>query len=120
MQKRILIIDDDRSNGEALNMIMEQEGFISRYVESPSACFHEIDHFNPHLLILDIQLGEADGRLICNEIKENAKTKHLPVILISAMLPNQIDQVQSHHDGMICKPFDINEVVELTRRLLQL
>lgn len=64
MAKRILILDDDYSNAEALAMIIEQEGFSVKHTQMPKMIFPLIKNFDPHLLFLDIQLGNDDGRLI--------------------------------------------------------
>ncbi|WP_231426859.1 MULTISPECIES: PleD family two-component system response regulator [Pedobacter] len=118
MPKRILILDDDRSNGEALGMILEQEDFLIRCIFSSIDLYESLNNFDPHILFLDILLGEEDGRILCNEIKDRLETNNLPIILISAMLPNQIEMVPSKADGIICKPFDINEVIAMTKKFL--
>ena len=118
MSKRVLILDDDYSNAEALALIMEQEGFLASHIQSAQFLFSSIEEFNPDILFLDIQLGQNDGRLICNEVKANQATKYLPIILISALLPIQIMQVESMEDGVITKPFDIDEVIALVHHIL--
>jgi len=118
MVKRILILDDDHSNAEVLSLIMEQGGFQATHIQSSGKLLSCIKDFKPHILFLDIQLGQSDGRLICNELKANKTTRNLPVVLISALLPTQIKQVPSKEDGIINKPFDMDEVIGMVNRLI--
>ena len=118
MIKRILILDDDHSNAEVLTYIMKEDGFEALPIFAAEDLLPTIKKFNPHLLFLDINLGKFDGRRICNELKNNTQTKHLRIILISAMLPNQIQDIISSEDGLINKPFEINEVSSMVKKLL--
>ncbi|RZK18439.1 MAG: response regulator [Pedobacter sp.] len=119
MRKRILILDDDHSNADVLTFIMKEDGFEALSIFSVADLLPTIKMFNPHLLFLDINLGHFDGRIICNYLKKNPETQHLPVILISAMLPNQIQEIVSNEDGLINKPFEINEVSKMVKKLLR-
>lgn len=119
MEKRILILDDDRSNADVLTFIMKEDGFEALPIFAAKDLMPTIKVFKPHLLFLDINLGQFDGRTICNELKKSPETKHLPVILISAMLPNQILEIVSNEDGLINKPFEISEVSKLVKMLLK-
>ncbi|RDC57939.1 response regulator [Pedobacter chinensis] len=118
MVKRILILDDDHSNAEVLSMIMEQGGFEAAHIQSSRKLLPLIKDFKPHVLFLDIQLGQSDGRLICNELKANKATQNLPIVLISALLPTQIEKIPSKEDGIINKPFDMDEVIGMVKRLI--
>jgi len=119
MHNRILVLDDDPSNGDVLCMILEQEGYQTKCVYSALNVFEIINTFNPHILFLDIHLGADDGRLLCNKIKDRLGAKKLPIILISAMSPNQIDTIQSKADGIIYKPFEIDEVIATAKKFTQ-
>lgn len=116
----MLILDDDDSNAEALALIMQEEGYEALSIISASDLFQTITDFNPHILLLDIQLGTYDGRIICRNLKQQAATKYLPIILISAMLSSQLTETNANEDGMINKPFEIDELISMVERLLKL
>jgi DNA-binding response OmpR family regulator len=61
--------------------------------------------------LLDIKLGNEDGRNITNRIKLNVTTKHIPVILFSAI--NGIDKnlAKCLNDDFVPKPFDVNDLL---------
>lgn len=120
MRKRVLILDDDESNAEALALIMQEEGYEALSIISATDLLQTITDFNPHILLLDIQLGTYDGRILCRNLKQQAATKHLPIILISAMLSSQLTETNANEDGMINKPFEIDELISMVERLLKL
>jgi len=119
MSKRVLILDDDYSNAEALALIMQEEGYEALSIFSATDLFSTITAFNPHILLLDIQLGQYDGRILCRELKHRTETKHLPILLISAMLASQLTETNAEEDGIINKPFEIEELVSMVERLLK-
>jgi DNA-binding response OmpR family regulator len=48
------------------------------------AVIHTVHEARPDMVLLDVQLGDADGRDICRELKHESKTQEIPVIMISA------------------------------------
>ena len=64
----------------------------------------------PDLIILDINLNNKDGGDICARLKKNLRTRHIPIILISAIMDlKQISQYCGADDYLI-KPFNISEL----------
>jgi DNA-binding response OmpR family regulator len=61
----------------------------------------------PHLVLLDVALPDHDGFWVCRQLKGNAETAHIQVIMLTAMgLPSDREQaVQAGADGYIVKPF---------------
>lgn len=107
----ILIVDDTPEN---LSILGE---FLSEYnikvalngVKAISIAFTEPF---PDLILLDIMMPDMDGYHVCRQLKENPKTKNIPVIFISAMTDVD-DKVKGFNYGAvdyITKPFQIEEV----------
>ncbi|WP_411274903.1 response regulator [Daejeonella sp.] len=109
MEKRkILIVDDDRDILEVMGIIMESEGYEVDLMSSGQQIFEHISTFHPDLIILDVMLGNMDGREICKKIKNTEDTLHIPIIMISAS-HNMADSVEKEckSDDFVSKPFDI-------------
>src|SRR5437879_1043376 len=67
----------------------------------------------PDLILLDIMMPDMDGYQVCEQIKANERTRHVPVIFISAT-DQTFDKVKAFRSGAvdyIVKPFEIEEVL---------
>src|SRR5918911_300930 len=83
MKKKILIADDDPAILDALQMMLEDEGYeVTTTVDGETVCKMEKEY--PDLLLLDIWMSGMDGRDICKQLKKNHLTKSIPVIMFSA------------------------------------
>lgn len=109
---KVLVVDDDLDILEVIGIILDDEGFETRLVSNGSEVFENISTFQPDLIILDVMLGNMDGREICNRIKNTSQTKSIPVIMISAS-HNMAQSIQKHcyPDDFIEKPFDILKLI---------
>ncbi|GCE15150.1 response regulator [Tengunoibacter tsumagoiensis] len=110
MSKRILLADDDRAILEAIKAMLEDEGYE---VEATPLGARVIDLCDdpPAVLIQDIWMGGVDGRDICKALRQQEKTKELPIILISANRDvRQIAQEVGANDFLV-KPFDIDNLL---------
>ena len=112
--KKILIIDDNQEILNVLTSLFDLEGFqVITFTNTRNILNLTATH-NPDLVILDYLIGESNGGELCAQLKQNALTKHLPVIILSAF--NRVIQSLGNYgcDVFIPKPFDnqvlINEV----------
>ena len=53
----------------------------------------------PDILLMDVLLGDADGRDLCRRLRSNAATRHIPIVLISAAKTEEEDQVSGLRGG---------------------
>ncbi len=84
MNKKILVVDDDDDIREIIEFLLTQAGFRVSICSNGKDIFRTIDRTRPDLILLDIDLGEMDGRNICKAIKSNPETDSIPVIIVSA------------------------------------
>ncbi|MES3017039.1 MAG: response regulator [Bacteroidota bacterium] len=111
-KRKILIVDDDLDILEVIGLILESEGYEVELVSNGQQIFDHISQFNPDLIILDVMLGDMDGREICRNIKNSEETLHIPIIMISAT-HNMADSIKKSckPDDFIEKPFDIVNLI---------
>ncbi len=116
--KRILVIDDDVSILEALNMMLQDAGYDTEtstkngeYVE------RSLKRQLPDLIVLDILLSGHDGRTICKKLKSQDATKKIPIILISAHPDAQKTAFEAGADDFLEKPFNIDDLLAKVERL---
>ncbi len=110
---RILAVDDDKDILEVLQFILEDSGYEVDTLSDGKYLFEKIRTHAPDLILLDIMLGNLDGRELCKNVKTVEETHHIPVILVSAShnttgLMNQ----DGAPNAFVAKPFDINELLD--------
>lgn len=117
--QRILAVDDDKDILEVLQFILEDSGYVVETLANGQRLFEAIDSFKPDLIILDIMLGNADGRLLCDAVKANSETHDIPVILISAShVLTDVQPNSGKPDDFVAKPFDIDVLLNSVQRQL--
>ena len=109
----LLIVDDKIDNLRLLFTTLSQEGYEVRRVLSGKQALKAIEFEPPDLILLDIKMPDMDGYEVCSRLKQNQKTKEIPVIFLSA-LSEAIDKVKAFEVGgadYITKPFQLSEVI---------
>ncbi|MBT2560556.1 response regulator [Pedobacter sp. ISL-68] len=110
--KKILVVDDNQEILEVIELILRLEGYQVSGLMDASHFNHRISEFKPDLILLDVMLGALDGRDLCNLLKANELTLHIPVIMISASHNlNDTGGIICHPNDFIAKPFDISNLV---------
>ncbi|HWZ35986.1 MAG TPA: response regulator [Mucilaginibacter sp.] len=118
MPKKVLIIEDDKSILQVLENVLGFNNFEVIGINRTDDILETITKYNPDLVLTDYLLPGMNGGKICQLIKSNAATYHLPVILISAYHELAISLGSFGFDAFIPKPFDINNLVKTINKLL--
>ena len=72
----------------------------------------------PDIIILDINLGECTGTILCEEIKKIKSYTHIPVIQYSANQYEQDIHTSCHAESFIEKPFSNTSLLETVKSLV--
>jgi DNA-binding response OmpR family regulator len=110
--KKILVIDDDKDILEALQLILEGEGYYVQTATKEFEALSQLSSFVPDLVILDVLLSGEDGRVVCEKIKNNTNYSHIPVLMMSAHLTAKDSSYNMGADSFLAKPFDIAELLQ--------
>ena len=111
--KKILVVDDDPDILDALQFMLEDAGYEVTTTEKGDYAenLHDTNGGLPDVIILDVLLSGKDGRLICQRLKGQEETRHIPIIMISAH-PNARQSVKAvGADDFVAKPFDMDELL---------
>jgi DNA-binding response OmpR family regulator len=118
MRKKILIIDDNQDILEVIEFILKENGY--KVIVSLSAkILDDVLEINPDLILLDDWLGDTSGHKLCRTLKTNPRTKHIPVIIISAARGLEQLAKQCYADSYIEKPFDIDDLQSKITTMLE-
>lgn len=119
---RLLIIEDDPAIVEAVEKTLTMgEGFSLRRVATAEKAVGEAVSSKPDLILLDVRLGQGDGRVVLKSLKENAATKAIPVIMLTGM-SGEGDRVVGLNlgaDDYVCKPFGALELLARIQAVLR-
>lgn len=116
--EKILIVEDDEKLRNELEIFLNNNGYLSETLNTFNNTLNDILKINPELLLLDINLPNADGEYICKEIR---KKSNMPIIIITSR-DNEIDELLSINNGAdhyITKPFNIHILLAKINSLLR-
>jgi len=106
--KKVLIAEDSPTQALKLQMILEEKSYEVMHGKNGQEALSLLSEDNPpDLIISDIVMPEMDGYEFCSKIKQNEKTKSIPVILLT-QLSNPEDVIkglQAGADNFISKPY---------------
>ena len=124
-QKTILIVEDHVVLRNFMKNLLKKEYNILEAENGEIALNIALNH-NPDLIISDVIMPKMVGTELCTKIKENIKTSHIPVILLTSRtsLIYKFEGLESGADDYISKPFNLIEfklriknILESTERL---
>ena len=112
--QRILAVDDNEDILEVMKLILEDFGYEVATLTDGNLLFEKMNESHPDLVLLDVMLGNADGRELCREMKARIETKDIPVILVSAShhVSDRISLSIGAPDDFLAKPFNITDLLE--------
>ena len=112
-QINILLVDDHPGNLRLLVQMLSKQGYKVRPATHGSLAISVALKTLPDLILLDIMMPDMDGYEVCQTLKNNPKTKEIPIIFLSA-LHEPFDKVKAFSLGgadYISKPFQLEEVL---------
>ena len=119
-KKNILVIEDNHAILDVITLILESEAFNVAGLNKGADFITHVRELNPDVIIMDIMLPDADGRVLLKELKDTATTKHIPVLMISARYNANnyaVDDLLA--DDFMAKPFNIDELMDKIYALLR-
>lgn len=90
-QPKILLVDDNPDNLQILSVFLQVEGFEILVAKDGDIALKQLENEIPDLILLDILMPTMNGYEVCRQIKENAKTAHIPIIFMTAL--SDVDSV---------------------------
>jgi len=121
MKRKILAIEDDKDIVVLLRHYLEKEGFVLKDAPDGFSGLRRAKAEGFDLIILDILLPEMDGLEVCRELRADAKTSTVPIIMLTAKTEetDKIVGLELGADDYVTKPFSPKELVARVKAMLR-
>lgn len=121
MPSKVLIVDDNRSLVEVLQMDFELMGHKVLTAYDGEEGEKSIRENHPDIVILDVMMPKKNGYAVCREVKRDPELSRIPIILLTAKSTK--DDIYWGYDcgadAYVTKPYESRELIKLTEQLLK-
>lgn len=120
-RESILIVDDEPNIRMAMKVALEREGYAVSEAYDGRDALRSIYADRPDLVLLDIMLPAMNGYDVTIKLREDERTRRLPIIMVTAkgQITDRIHGLDLGADDYISKPFDLRELVARVNAMLR-
>lgn len=111
--KTILLVDDMETVILFEKTMLKGSGFTLRTAKNGALALKEIAQSPPDLILLDVMMPELDGIETCRRIKQDQKTRHIPVVMVTTKGEPEMVQkaIDAGCNDFITKPLNKSELL---------
>ncbi|EJM96268.1 response regulator [Herbaspirillum sp. YR522] len=120
-QPQVLMVEDEPAIAELLRFTMQGAGFATTLATDVQQARRQIAEALPHVVLLDWMLPDSSGLALLSELRRDARTATLPVIMLTAkgMEEDKVRGLNEGADDYVTKPFSPKELVARVQALLR-
>jgi len=117
---KILVVDDDQDMVFMIKSVLEKNGFEVATSCDGHEALKAIKFNAPDLMIIDLTMPVMDGWRLSMKVREDARYKELPIIVLSGLVAQEGRQTEPYepYNILIAKPFEIMELANKVNGLL--
>lgn len=121
MKEIILIVEDEKDIVKMLDYNLKKEGYKVIFADDGEDALDAAKAKQPDLILLDLMLPGLDGLEVCKELKNERKTKSIPVIMLTAKAQesDKIVGLELGADDYVTKPFSPRELMARIKAVLR-
>ncbi len=118
MQRRVLIVEDEKQIAKNISDYLENSGFETLITDNGASALEIFKNEKIDMLILDLMLPKVTGEEVCIEIR---KTSNVPIIMLTAKVTedSKINGLELGADIYLTKPFSLRELVTVVKSLFR-
>lgn len=119
--KKVLAVDDQPQIVRLIQVNLQKADFEVITAFDGDEALHKLREHRPDLVILDVIMPKRDGFEVLREIKSNAETRHIPVIMLTVKAQDAdiFEGLKEGAELYLPKPFHPTDLVSLVRRVLE-
>jgi CheY-like chemotaxis protein len=120
MGKKILLADDSITIQKVIELTFSDEDFDVITVGNGRLALEKLPEVRPDIVLCDIIMPEKDGYEVCEQIKKDPATSHVPVLLLTGAFEpfDQERAARAGYDGSLAKPFEPETLIAKVKDLL--
>jgi two-component system phosphate regulon response regulator PhoB len=119
--QRILVVDDEKEIRELVSYNLTKHGYRVLAVASGEDALREARERPPDLVVLDLMLPGVDGLEVCKRLKNDRRTSHVPVVMLTAKgdEPDVVVGLELGADDYLPKPFSPRVLLARVKAVLR-
>jgi len=119
--EKILIVEDEKDVQELLRYNLTKNGYQVEKAATGEAGLEKARRISPDLILLDLMLPGLDGLEICRELKNDTKTGHIPIIMLTAKgeEADVVTGLEMGADDYVTKPFSPRVLMARVKAILR-
>jgi len=120
-KKKILVVDDEDRNLRLMEALLIPLGYEVSFAHDGEEAIEAVKSQCPDLILLDIMMPKMDGYEVARQIKADAVTKIIPIVMVTALqeVENRVKALEAGADDFLSKPIDKTEVRARVASLLK-
>jgi DNA-binding response OmpR family regulator len=120
MARRLLLADDSITIQKVVELVLAEEDFEIKSVSNGEDALNLLDSFRPDIILADIEMPKVNGYQLCDKVRNNPSTAHIPVILLAGAFEPVDEELarQVKADDTVIKPFESQELISKINAIL--
>lgn len=112
MSSPILVVEDNDDLQLLFKLVLESAGYLVTTTNNGGDALEYITTTQPQLVLMDIMMPGSNGLQVTRRIKKMQNYESLPILLVSAIDQLNDEQLEdSQADGILYKPFDLDDLI---------
>jgi DNA-binding response OmpR family regulator len=107
MPKKILVVDDDPDIRKLVTRRLQTQHYDVIIATDGREALAKAQHEQPDLIILDLMLPQLNGHEVCTMLKQDARYRHIPIVMLTAKAPDEHEEIALEYgaDVYLTKPY---------------
>lgn len=116
----VLIVEDEYDSIQVMSRVLRYHGATVYVARNGHECLQVLDHFNPSVILMDLDMPLMDGWETLAHIRANPMTKHLPVVAITAYHSANVaeDAEKAGFNGYFPKPVSVRSIIPRLEQII--
>jgi len=120
MAEKILVVDDEWELRNLLAEFLTGDGYDVIQASNGEEALELAEKEEPQVILLDVKMPGIDGIEVCRRLKEEDKTRFIPIIMVTALEDRDVDAFVEGADDFVTKPFSLVELSFRVRSMLRI
>lgn len=111
-KKKIMVLEDDDAVADLMKYYFEDKGYQVKVSLTAAGFIDSVATFEPDLITLDILLPDTNGFDVFRELKQDKRTKDIPIVFVSVREADKDRGLEMGAKGFVVKPFNEGDLIK--------